>query len=292
MAEIKKIVKRRNSAKNIKKITETMALIATTKFQAAAKRVKGIQPYAQRLNNLLQSLAANHEHVHHPLLERNDDQNRIAILLITSTRGFCGSYNTNMIQFCRQTLSELKDQGFEVELHIAGKKGYDFFSNYKMQDIEIHHYPEIGDDPEYTDIQGLMQNLIRRYCEEKSLREVRVAFMAFTSASRQRAQTTTLLPFNFEKSETAVGKDYFIHPDPQRIFDYVVPQSVRTNFFRVFLEACASEHVQRMIAMNSATENAANMIKDLTQMYNRARQAQITREISEIMGAVRALKKD
>ncbi len=290
MAEIKTIIKRRKSATNIKKITKTMALIAAAKFKVATRRVHAIQPYTQRMNGLLADLMASDSQLQHPLTQEHSSQNKVALLVLTSQRGLCGAYNTRLLDAAEEAIKEIQDKGQELQLHVVGKKGVTFFNTYR-KDLERKNYLNFSDNPSYAELKVIAEMFMEQYVTLK-IDELKVVSMDFASASQQNAQVTTVLPFPLGEYNTSKSSaDYTAHPNAKDIFEYVVPKNISANFFTLFLEAAASEHVQRMIAMNAATENASNMIKELTRKYNRARQAKITTELSEIMGAVRALKK-
>ncbi|BBM82270.1 ATP synthase F1 subunit gamma [Candidatus Uabimicrobium amorphum] len=287
MAEIKTLVKRRKSAKNIQKITKTMALIAAAKYKVASRKVTAAKPYAESLNKLVADLMSRDSSLSHPLASKREKVQNVSLIVISSNRGFCGAYNTNVISYAKKEIQKLEEQGKNVSLHVVGKKAsviYNESSGPKELYLEL-------EDANYDKVYALAELLIDQYLNNE-VDEVRVVFMEYISATQQKPKATTFLPFPIDeyRSEESSG-NYEVYPDVNEVLNYVVPQSIYSNLYRIFLEGAVSEHISRMLAMNKATDNAADMIKDLTRLYNRARQAQITSELSEIMGAVRSLQK-
>jgi len=287
MAEIKTLVKRRKSAKNIQKITKTMALIAAAKYKVASRKVVAAKPYAESLNKLVADLMSRDSSLSHPLASKREKVQNIALIVVASNRGFCGAYNSHVINFAQKEIKQLKSEGKNVFLHIVGKKAsllYDESNDPKELYTEL-------EDAKYDKVNALAELFVDQYLNKK-VDEVRVVFTEYISATQQKPKATTFLPFPIDeyRGEASSG-DYEVYPDVNEVLNYVVPQSIYSNLYRIFLESSVSEHISRMIAMNKATENAADMIKDLTRLYNRARQAQITSELSESMGAVHSLQK-
>lgn len=287
MAEIKTLVKRRKSAKNIQKITKTMALIAAAKYKVASRKVTAAKPYAESLNKLVADLMSRDSSLSHPLASKREKVQNVALIVIASNRGFCGSYNANIISYAKKEMKNLEEQGKNVSLHVVGKKASPL---YNESSGEKQLYLEL-EDAKYDKVYSLAELFVDQYLNHK-VDEVRVVFMEYISATQQTPKATTFLPFPIDeyRGEESSG-NYEVYPDVNKVLNYVVPQSIYSNLYRIFLEGSVSEHISRMIAMNKATDNAADMIKDLTRLYNRARQAKITSELSEIMGAVRSLQK-
>lgn len=287
MAEIKTLIKRRKSATNIKKITKTMALIAAAKFKVASRNVAAAKPYAHSLNKLVADLIGKDSDLSHPLAQKYDVVDKIAVVIISSNRGFCGAYNTRLLIHAEKEITKLKNEGKELSLHVIGKKAAPL---YKQANTEKKMYIDF-EDAKYDDVHSLASLLVDQYLN-KEIHEVRVVFTEYTSATVQNPKTVTFLPFPIDEySSEDASLDYEVYPDVNDILNYVVPQSIYSNLYRIFMESSVSEHLNRMIAMNKATDNASDMIKELTKLYNRARQARITSELSEIMGGVRSLAK-
>jgi len=326
MAQTRALVKRRKAIRNIRKITRTMNMIATAKYQRALRRSVGAKPYTLKLRELAHELEANVGSVQHLLLrhpEQETRSNRIALLVITSNRGLAGAYNGSVLRVALAFYRSQRDAGREIELHTCGKKGYSFF-NYQKVPVARRH-DRLIESPAYGDIEPLANYFIDEFTAAR-LDAVHVAYMNFLSAGMQRPEVCTLLPLSglretmeamarqqaekeaqvaagvmdmkrtsmdvvVEPHELAAQTMYEFSPSAQALLDDVLPRAVRLTLFQCFLDAAASENVARMVAMKSATDNADKLIRSLTMQYNRARQAQITTELSEIMGGVEAMKR-
>lgn len=287
MAEIKTLIKRRKSAQNIKKITKTMALIAAAKYKVASRKVVAAKPYAESLNMLVADLMGSSQGLSHPLVDKYDKIEKTAVIIIASNRGFCGTYNARALDYAESTIKKLQQSGQELSLHIVGKKAVQYFKGFEGSKT---NYIDL-EDAKYDKVFELASNLIQDYLNKK-IHQVKVIYTSYITATNQEPKVTTFLPFPVDEfCSDSKNSDYEVYPNPQEVLNYVVPQTINMNLYRIFLESAVSEHISRMLAMNKATDNAAEMIKDLTRLYNRARQAQITNQLSEIMGAVRSLSK-
>ena len=295
MAKARAIVKRRKAVRNIKKITKTMQMIATAKFQKSLKRAVGTKAYSQKVRELVAELAASIGDVSHPLLRRpaEHDGATIAILVITSNRGLAGAYNGSVLRMASHFIREQESQRKKIDLYVAGKKGASYFN---FQKRPIVQRIDVGDTPKFEDVEKIAQMFIEKFVGGQ-YDAVYVAYMNFISAANQKPEMLALLPL--AGVDQAKGKTpkptgtlaiYDFIPDAQTLLDELLPQTVKTAIFQAFLDATTSEHVARMVSMKSATDNADKMVKSLTMQYNRARQSQITTELSEIMGGVEAMK--
>jgi F-type H+-transporting ATPase subunit gamma len=297
MAKARAIVKRRKAVRNIRKITKTMQMIATAKFQKSLKRAVGTKPYTLKVRELVGELAASAGNVDHPLLRRPQGAERtrkVALVVITSNRGLAGAYNGNVLRMAVIKAKELEAQGEKVELYVCGKKGVSYFN---FQKRAITQRLDVSDTPRFEEVKPVSDDFMDQFTNGK-IDAVYVAYMNFISAGSQKAEVMQLLPLaNIEtkqEQQAAAGKTqavYEFSPDPMSLLDELLPLTVRGALFQAFLDATTSEHVARMIAMKSATDNADKIVKSLTMRYNRARQSQITTELAEIMGGVEAMKK-
>jgi F-type H+-transporting ATPase subunit gamma len=297
MAKARAIVKRRKAVRNIRKITKTMQMIATAKFQKALKRAVGTKPYTRKVRELVGELAGNIGDVEHPLLRNPGDSkrtNRIAVVVISSDRGLAGAYNGNVLRASSAFLKAQEAAGKTIELYVSGKKGVAFF-NFQKRPI-TKRFDQFADQPKFADVDRVAEDFIQQFIDGK-VDSVHVAYVNFITAATQKAEVITLLPL---ATPTAAGKAepgkikretvYDFSPDPKSLLDELLPLTVKVALFQAFLDATTSENVARMVAMKSATDNADKMVKSLTMRYNRARQSQITTELSEIMGGVEAMK--
>jgi F-type H+-transporting ATPase subunit gamma len=297
MAKARAIVKRRKAVRNIKKITKTMQMIATAKFQKALKRAVGTKPYTLKVRELVGELAATlGDQVEHPLLRKAGESasKHVALLVITSDRGLAGGYNGNVLRAANIFIAEQEAAGKKIDLYISGKKGNSYF-NFQKRPI-TRRLDQFVDQPKFVEVDRVAEDFMQQFIDGK-VDEVRVAYMNFISAGQQKAEVNRLLPLSSldaaakpGASQTKASTVYEFSPDAKTLLDELLPLTVKAALFQAFLDATTSENVARMVAMKSATDNADKMAKLLTMQYNRARQSQITTELSEIMGGVEAMK--
>lgn len=288
MANRRVLVKRRKAVRNIRKITRTMQLIATARFQAAFNRAVATRPYTEKLAELVADLSRAAGSVEHPLLKTNEGVDRSALVVLTSDRGLAGGYNSNVL---RAALAHLDRQpaGMTADVHMVGKKGISYFRFLRRPVAE--QTSGIGDRPRFDQVEPIANALIDRFVRGE-IAAVHVAYMKFLSAGQQRPVVVQLLPLQPEVrkgEEKAKSVEYEFSPDPRQLLDELLPATVRVRLFQAFNDAAVSEQVARMVAMKAATDAAQDMIKALTREYNRARQTQITMELLDIVGGANAL---
>jgi F-type H+-transporting ATPase subunit gamma len=324
MPKARAIVKRRKAVRNIRKITKTMQMIATAKFQKSLKRAVGTKPYTQKLRELVRDLAVSMGgNIDHPLLREvtpENTTNRIALVVLTSNRGLAGGYNGSVLRKANAFLNEQLAAGKTVDLYAGGKKGATYFTFRKQT---IKQRLDIKDPPRFDDSRRLADELMHQYSAGE-IDGVYVAYMNFISTGVQKPDVAKFLPLtSIEEVAEQIGQQiaekeaqakagaldarrsgadvtaekvvytgtmYDFSPSAKELFDELLPLAFRTAFFQTFLDAATSEHVARMVAMKSATDAADKVVRSLTMKYNRARQSQITTELSEIMGGVEAMK--
>ncbi|MEM7454449.1 MAG: ATP synthase F1 subunit gamma [Planctomycetota bacterium] len=295
MANARALDKRRKSIRNIKKITRTMELIATARFKKAMDRAASATAYTKRITAVVSDLARAGLEVSHPLLEARDSTGSATMLLLTANRGLCGGYNGNVIRGGLKRLDELKESIGNVRVEVSGKRG---ISGLSFRDVNVDDsFTNFEDQPQFAEVEEVADRYLRDYAAGK-LDRLDVAYTKFVSSSRQIATVETLLPLGeLEGADTPVDeaakkgeKLYEFVPSAESILEEIVPMSFKVKLFKCFLDAAVSEQISRMIAMKSATENANEMIKNLSRTYNRARQSQITGEIMEVIGGVEALE--
>ncbi len=298
MAKARAIVKRRKAVRNIRKITKTMQMIATAKFQKALKRAVGTKPYTAKVRELVGELAAAVQDIDHPLLRNPSEAQRgerIAVLVIASDRGLAGAYNGNVLRTAGAFLRKQEADGKKIDLYVSGKKGVAYF-NFQRRPI-AKRFDQFADQPKFAEVEKVAQDFMDQFVAG-TIDSVDVVSMNFLSASTQKPQVLRLLPLAAIKPSSAAAAAaadktqtvYEFSPDPMSLLDELLPLTVKAALFQCFLDATTSENVARMVAMKSATDNADKMVKLLTMQYNRARQSQITTELSEIMGGVEAMK--
>ena|SRR5690349_5371183 len=290
MANRRVLVKRRKAVRNIRKITRTMQLIATARFQAAFNRAVATRPYTEKLAELVADLSRAAGNVEHPLLATHDDVPRSALVVLTSDRGLAGGYNANVLRTALGHLDELSARGIATDVHMVGKKGIGYFRFLRRAVAE--QTSGIGDRPRFEQVEPIANALMDRFIRGE-IASVHVAYMKFLSAGQQRPVVVQLLPLKPEGAEGAEAGpppvEYEFSPDPRQLLDELLPATVRVRLFQAFNDAAVSEQVARMVAMKAATDAAGDMIKSLTREYNRARQTQITMELLDIVGGANAL---
>lgn len=292
MGKSREIKKRMKAVGNIKRITRTMQMIATSKFAKAQQASVASKPYTQALFGLVGQLNAAGVGEGHPLLSEPQGGANELTLIITADRGLCGPYNGSLVRMALAHLrSSPKISGGVIE--IVGKKGANSlkFNGY----TGFTHHTHIGDKPKYHDIERLAQSFIDRFTAGE-VSAVRVVYMKYVSAGKQVPEVLQLLPFSNPKpAGDSTGKAgandiYEFSPDAASLLDSILPAAVKAVLFQAFNDAVVSEHIARMVAMKAATDNAGKMGNALRREYNRARQAQITTELTEIISGAAALE--
>ena len=289
MAQIREIKQRMVAVGTIQRITKTMQMIATAKFTAAVQRTRATQPYTEKIRELVGAVCSNPADLDHPLVGGDGKgSGKDLLLVIGSDRGFCGAFNANVLRKALKYHRSLVDEGREVVVETAGKKAEAFFG---FAHIEVAKTHEVGDKPAYETVAAIADSFMDRFVAGE-IDSVRVAYMRFESNSRQIPEIQQLLPMEpptGEDGEAEGGATYEFTPDEESLLNALLPQAVRTSLFQAFNDAVVSEQIMRMIAMKAATDNAAGLGRSLKRDYNRARQARITTELTEIVSGAAAL---
>lgn len=286
MAGARDVKRRIKSVENTRQITRTMELVATSKLKRATDRVYAARPYSEALAEIVASLYAPGLSEKYPLLRQPETVRRAAVLLLTANRGLAGAFNANLIKEARKLLDELRGQGVETELHVAGRKGIAFFK-FRGEPMETMR-TDISDAPTAEEAASLVDGLTQKF-EDGGVDAVYVVASQFKSAMSTPPGRKQLLPI--EPSETSSDADNFIlSPSGDVILERMLPLYVRNAVYTSLVENAAAEQGARRTAMKNATDNAGDMLENLTRSYNRARQGQITQEIAEIVGGAAALE--
>lgn len=297
MAKARALDKRRKSIRNIRKITRTMELIATARYKKAMDRATAASAYTRRMTAVVAEIARTGVEVSHPLLEARAAPQRGVLLVLTANRGLCGGYNAAVFRAALARYEQLRGTLAHLEVDMVGKRG---IAAAKFKQLPLAHtYTEFTDQPRFEQVDPIAVRYLDSFAT-RQLDRLDVAYMKFLSSSKQTAVVETLLPLASLEGEPAevekgggpsAGESrYEFLPSAASILEEIVPASFKARLFKCFLDAAVSEQIARMVAMKSATENATEMIKQLSIAYNRARQSQITREIMEVIGGVEALK--
>lgn len=287
MATLRDIRRRISSVKNTQTITRAMQMVAAAKLRRAQDRALKARPYAERIGEVLSSLALRTREEAHPLLERREVKG-VRLIVITAERGLCGAFNNNVFSMAEGIVKENYDRSLETSLVSVGIKGRDYFRRRKHE-VHREHIDVLG-ELRYDLASEVGGDVIEAY-RDKVIDEVRVVYTRFVSMMRQQVVVETLLPI--EPMEVASGEsviEYICEPDEERILKEILPRYVEVQIFKALLESVASEHAARMTAMEAATKNAGELIDSLTLVYNKARQAAITKEMLDIVGGSEALR--
>ena len=297
MANARAIVKRLKSVKNIRKITRTMELIATARFKKAQDRATEAAAYTEKIGEVVADLAAAGGEISHPLLKEPENESHVTLLVLTSNRGLCGGFNSGVLRKAVARMREVRARaGVGLELEVSGKRGVSYMKFQGVAPAET--YTQFEDQPDYDEVDAIADRYVRAFLNG-DLDRLDVAYQKFVSSGRQEPVVETLLPLTGlagaggEAPAPPAGDrrtQYEFLPNPRDILDEIVPAAFKSRLFKCFLDSAVSEQIARMTAMKSATDNADDMVDSLSQKYNRARQAQITNELAEVIGGAAALE--
>jgi len=288
MATLRDIKRRIKAVQSTSKITKAMKMVAAAKFRKAQQRMFELRPYAERMNIILSGLAGSLEGEVHPLLAVRPRKN-VEVFVVTSDRGLCSAFNTNILKAATLHIAELRADGFNVTISAVGRKAKDYF---KRRNVELRNsWTGISGKISYANAQEIAADIIESYTNE-TVDEVIVVYNEFKSVVAQKISIARLLPLApIGAADDALPIFNFIYePSKEEIFSRLVPKNVEIQIFRALLESQASEEAARMSAMENATKSANEMILKLSLQYNKARQATITRELMDIVGGAEALK--
>jgi F-type H+-transporting ATPase subunit gamma len=295
-AQIRVLRRRIKSTQSIKKITRAMELIATSRIVKARARVQESRPYAEQITAVLTELASNSA-LDHPLLVEREDPKRAAVLVVTSDRGQCGGYNTNVLREAEHLYSLLREEGKEPVIYVVGRKGVNYY-RFRRRKVEAS-WTGFSEQPTYADAAEAARTLVAAFMageddDEQSVDELHLVYTQFKNLVTQTPSARRMAPMVVEYTEDEPSSDgiqplYEFEPDPDALFDALLPKYIGARLFSAMLESAASESANRQRAMKAATDNANELIRTLTLETNQARQAQITQEISEIVGGADAL---
>jgi len=291
MATLRDIRKRLKAIQSTKKITAAMKMVAAAKMRKVQDRMLNLRPYASRMVTVLNDLAKVAEREIHPLLALRMKKN-VEVLVITSDKGLCGAFNTNILKAANNYINDLKKEGIEFTLSVAGRKARDFF---KRRSIPMRNsWVGLSGRISYANAQEIANNLTEGYTSE-TYDEVVVIYNEFKSMIAQKVTIMKLLPVGTLEGEEAqkeasMTADYLYEPSRAAIFERLLPKYIEIQVYRALLESSAAEEAARMAAMENATKNCSELITKVTLLANKVRQASITKELMDIVGGVEALK--
>ena len=288
MASLRDIRRKIVSIKKTQQITKAMKMVAAAKLRRAQERVIAARPYSRKMLSVIASLASRVERAQHPLLAKREPK-QVKLLVLTSDRGLCGAYNTNILRKAVEAVKQFKAEGKEVKVNVIGRKGRDFFrkrAGYTLGKV----WSDLG-MIDYEKAADVGKNIVERFTAGET-DEVYLLYNEFKSVMQQKVTLEKLLPVEppAEADPFMAAVDYLYEPSAEAILNSILPKHIEVQVYRSMLESQASEMGSRMTAMDSATRNAKDMIERLTLKFNKQRQAAITKEISEIVGGAEALK--
>ncbi len=285
MASLRDIKNRINSTKKTKQITKAMQMVSAAKLNKAQMKAQNFQPYTDKIRDVVVSIAGGSSESTHPMLESRPVK-KTGYIVITSDRGLAGAYNSSILRAVMNTIKERHKSTDEYGLIVMGRIGRDFFKKRKMPIIQ--EIVGLNDSPTFADIKNIAATTVQMFTDE-IFDELYVCYNHFVSPIKQDVTETKLLPLT-ELTSDAATPEYIYEPNEEVILEQLLPHYAESLIFGALLDAKASEFGARMTAMSSATDNAGALIDDLTLTYNRARQAAITQEITEIVGGAAALE--
>ncbi|KAB2970496.1 MULTISPECIES: F0F1 ATP synthase subunit gamma [Zoogloea] len=289
MASGKEIRNKIKSVQNTKKITKAMEMVAASKMRKAQERMRAARPYAEKIRRLAANLsAANITDYKHPFLIKKDNAKRVGLIVVTTDKGLCGGLNTNTLRVGLNTLKEWESKGVsDIRVTAIGNKGLGFMQ--RLGAKVVSHVTQLGDTPHLEKLIGPVKVMIDAF-QNGELDEVHIVYSRFINTMKQEPQLEQLLPLTGERLGTPEGNwDYLYEPDAQVVIDELLVRYVEALVYQAVAENMASEQSARMVAMKAASDNAGSVIGELQLVYNKTRQAAITKELSEIVGGAAAV---
>ncbi len=288
MAAGKEIRGKIKSVENTKKITKAMEMVAASKMRKAQERMRASRPYGEKVRNIAANLAEANPEYTHPFLVKKDGSKTVGLIVVTTDKGLCGGLNTNVLRQVTNRMREIEASGRKVVSVAIGNKGFSFMNRIGVK--VIAHAVQLGDTPHLDKLIGPVKVLLDAYQEGK-VDEVILCYTKFLNTMKQEPVVTQLLPLTADRMEPSRDHswDYLYEPDAQTVIDDLLLRYIEALIYQAVAENMASEQSARMVAMKSATDNAGNLINELKLVYNKTRQAAITKELSEIVAGAAAV---
>ena len=287
MAGTKEIRTKIKSVQNTRKITKAMEMVAASKMRKAQERMRSARPYADKIRNVAAHISHANPEYRHPFLVARDTVKRVGIIVVTTDKGLCGALNTNILRMALNQYKQWQSEGEEIDVCCIGGKGMGFMQ--RLGANIISQAIALGDRPKLEDLIGAVKIMLDGYSTDKFDR-VLIFYTRFINTMKQEPVMEQLLPLSGERIGTPEGNwDYIYEPEARGVLDQVLTRYIEAVVFQGVAENMASEQSARMVAMKSASDNAATLIDELTLVYNKSRQAAITKELSEIVGGAAAV---
>ena len=287
MAGSKEIRTKIKSVQNTRKITKAMEMVAASKMRKAQERMRAARPYGEKIRNVAAHISHANPEYRHPFLVERDTVKKVGIIIITTDKGLCGGLNTNIQRLALNKIKEWQTEGESFEVCCIGNKGLGFMQ--RMGANIVSHVTQMGDRPQMEKLIGSIKVMLDGYTHDRFDR-LMIFYTKFINTMKQEPVLEQLLPLSGEKLGAPEGAwDYIYEPEAKAVLDQVLMRYVEAVIFQALSENMASEQSARMVAMKSASDNAGNVIDELTLIYNKTRQAAITKELSEIVGGAAAV---
>lgn len=288
MSTAREIRTKIGSVKNTQKITRAMELVAASKMRKAQDQMARSRPYSEKIRKVIGHVAASHSEFRHPYLQSREVVNRVGYIIVTSDRGLCGGLNINLFRAALNDMKQWDDKSIDVDLCLIGRKGSTFFKRHGGKVLASADH--LGDAPEVQDLVGIVKVMLDHYDEGK-LDAIYIIYNEFINTMRQQPVIRQLLPLPVEVSEAQGHWDYIYEPDSSdELLTLLLIRYIESQVYQAVVENIACFQAAQMVAMKNATDNAGELIKELQLIYNKARQASITREIAEIVGGAAAIE--
>jgi F-type H+-transporting ATPase subunit gamma len=287
MAGGKEITSKIKSIENTKKVTSALEMVSASKIRKSQALMKATRPYARMMRRIVGHLGKANPEYRHPFTLVHDEVKKVGYVIVSTDRGLCGGLNSNLFKLVLKSMSEWKGQGADISMVTLGKKAFAFFKNVKVEIAA--HASQLGEKPQIGDLIGVIKTMLDAY-RDRQVDRVYIVYNDFINTMAQKPVIEQLLPLpETDDEEVRDIWDYIYEPDAETLLDSVLVRYIEALVYQAVLENLASEHAARMIAMKSATDNATDLIGELKLVYNKARQASITQEISEIVSGAAAV---
>ncbi|HCO11795.1 MAG TPA: ATP synthase F1 subunit gamma [Desulfonauticus sp.] len=285
-ASLRDIKRKIDAVKKTKQITKAMNMVASAKLRNAQLRIERFRPYADKYYEIIADLSGRADASIHPLLEKREEVKKVGIVLVTSDKGLCGAFNTNLCNAAKKLALEKKAEGKEVKFICVGKKGRNFFKKTEFEIIDAK--VDVLNTFDFQLANEIGEFLISNFLNQE-LDEVYAVFGKFVTVIKQEPVVNKILPVESE-AEAGVSSEYIFEPSVEGLLAELLPRYVKVQVYRALLDTSASEHAARMTAMDNATKNCDELVNSLTLVFNKVRQASITSELMDIVGGAEALK--
>ena len=287
MAGSKEIKTKIKSVQNTRKITKAMEMVAASKMRKAQERTRAARPYAEKIRNVAAHLSHANPEYRHPYLVTRDSVKKVGIIVVTADKGLCGGLNTNVLRMALAKMREWESQGESFEVCCIGNKGLGFMQ--RLGANVVSHVVGLGDKPHMEKLIGALKIMLDGYTEDRFDR-LEIFYTRFINTMKQEPVMEQLLPLSGEKLGAPEGSwDYIYEPDAKSVLDQTLTRYIEALIYQSVTENMASEQSARMVAMKAASDNAGSVIDELTLIYNKSRQAAITKELSEIVAGAAAV---